>query len=87
MPSKRYKKALEVVDAAKTYPLKDAVGDNTDRVKQPAVTDGGAQADGRGHDVGGSHPSGVPRAVVEQTRVSTALRQGINQHSDSDHRR
>ena len=26
MPSKRYKKALEVVDAAKTYPLKDAVG-------------------------------------------------------------
>ena len=26
MPSKRYKKALEVVDAAKAYPLKDAVG-------------------------------------------------------------
>ena len=26
MPSKRYKKALEVVDAKKTYPLKDAVG-------------------------------------------------------------
>src|SRR5688572_565284 len=26
MPSKRFKKALEVVDAAKTYPLKDAVG-------------------------------------------------------------
>src|ERR1041384_5545102 len=26
MPSKRYKKPLEVVDAAKTYPLKDAVG-------------------------------------------------------------
>jgi large subunit ribosomal protein L1 len=25
MPSKRYKKALEVVDAGKTYPLKDAV--------------------------------------------------------------
>ena len=26
MPSKRYKKALEVVDAKKSYPLKDAVG-------------------------------------------------------------
>src|ERR1700690_2432322 len=26
MPSKRYKKALEVVDAKKAYPLKDAVG-------------------------------------------------------------
>ena len=26
MPSKRFKKALEVVDAKKTYPLKDAVG-------------------------------------------------------------
>ena len=26
MPSKRYKKALEVVDGKKTYPLKDAVG-------------------------------------------------------------
>jgi large subunit ribosomal protein L1 len=26
MPSKRYKKALEVVDAKKTYPLKDAIG-------------------------------------------------------------
>ena len=26
MPSKRYKKALEVVDATKAYPLKDAVG-------------------------------------------------------------
>ena len=26
MPSKRYKKALEVVDAKKEYPLKDAVG-------------------------------------------------------------
>jgi ribosomal protein L1, bacterial/chloroplast len=26
MPSKRYKKALEVVDAKKVYPLKDAVG-------------------------------------------------------------
>jgi len=26
MPSKRYKKALELVDASKTYPLKDAVG-------------------------------------------------------------
>ena len=26
MPSKRYKKALEVVDARKAYPLKDAVG-------------------------------------------------------------
>jgi large subunit ribosomal protein L1 len=26
MPSKRYKKALEQVDATKTYPLKDAVG-------------------------------------------------------------
>jgi large subunit ribosomal protein L1 len=26
MPSKRYKKALELVDAAKAYPLKDAVG-------------------------------------------------------------
>ena len=26
MPSKRYKKALEVVDAQKAYPLKDAVG-------------------------------------------------------------
>jgi len=26
MPSKRYKKALEVVDASKSYPLKDAVG-------------------------------------------------------------
>jgi large subunit ribosomal protein L1 len=26
MPSKRFKKALEVVDATKTYPLKDAVG-------------------------------------------------------------
>jgi large subunit ribosomal protein L1 len=26
MPSKRYQKALEQVDAAKTYPLKDAVG-------------------------------------------------------------
>jgi large subunit ribosomal protein L1 len=26
MPSKRYKKALTVVDATKTYPLKDAVG-------------------------------------------------------------
>ena len=26
MPSKRYKKALEQVDATRTYPLKDAVG-------------------------------------------------------------
>ena len=26
MPSKRYKKALEVVDARKAYPLKEAVG-------------------------------------------------------------
>src|SRR3990172_1932568 len=26
MPSKRYKKALEVVDGKKAYPLKDAVG-------------------------------------------------------------
>jgi large subunit ribosomal protein L1 len=26
MPSKRYKKALELVDASKSYPLKDAVG-------------------------------------------------------------
>lgn len=26
MPSKRYKKAIEVVDASKSYPLKDAVG-------------------------------------------------------------
>ena len=26
MPSKRFKKALEVVDAKKAYPLKDAVG-------------------------------------------------------------
>jgi large subunit ribosomal protein L1 len=26
MPSKRYKKALELVDVSKTYPLKDAVG-------------------------------------------------------------
>ena len=26
MPSKRYKKALEIVDGKKTYPLKDAVG-------------------------------------------------------------
>ena len=26
MPSKRYKKALEVVDGKKTYPLKDAIG-------------------------------------------------------------
>jgi len=25
------------------------------------------QADGRGHDVGGSHQCGVPRWVVEQT--------------------
>ena len=49
------------------HPLEDAVGDHTDGVKQPAVTDGGAQADGRGHDVGGSHQCGVPRWVVEQT--------------------
>ena len=26
MPSKRYKKALELVDGKKAYPLKDAVG-------------------------------------------------------------
>ena len=39
----------------------------TSRSPMRMGSDGGAQADGRGHDVGGSHPSGVPRAVVEQT--------------------
>ena len=47
--------------------LEDALGDHTDRVKQPAVTEGGAQPDGHGHDLGGSHQCGVPRWVVEQT--------------------